>query len=165
LEGRWANRPVLSSDPVASPLYRDHVIVCGHGRVGSVVTRSLREWGLTAVVIEQDRIVAQQLRAAGCPVVYGNAANPYVLDAAGVRGARGIVVALPEALDARRVLADVRGRRPDADIVVRAHSEAEQSWLLAHGATEVVVAEEELALEMVHHFLHRAGADAAAIDA
>lgn len=165
LEGRWANRPVLSTDPVASPLYRDHVIVCGHGRVGSVVTRTLREWGLTVVVIEQDRGMAKELRAQGCPVVYGNAANPYVLDAAGVRNAQGIVVALPDALDARRVLAEVRGKRPDADIVVRAHSDAEQSFLLAHGATEVVVAEEELALEMVHHLLHRAGADDAAIDA
>jgi len=88
-----------------------------------------------------------------------------VLGAAGIRRARGVVIALPDALDARRVLSEVRGKRPDVDIIIRAHSDAEQAYLMGHGATEVVVAEEELALEMVHHTLHRAGADDAAIDA
>lgn len=164
-EERWIGRPVLSSDAIASPLYREHVVVCGHGRVGSTVTRILREWDIPVVVIEENREIVKQLQADQCAAIYGNAANPYVLDAAGVRRARGIVVALPDALDARRVVDEARAKQPDADIIGRAHSEAEQAFLMLHGATEVVIAEEELALEMVHHTLHRYGADDAAIDA
>lgn len=165
LEGRWIQRPEFSPEPDASPLYRDHIVVCGHGRVGGTVARTLREWGIPVVVIEQNRGTVKQLWAENRPVVFGNAANAFVLGAAGIRRARGVVVALPDALDARRVLNEVRGVRPDIDIVIRAHSEAEQSYLLSHGATEVVMAEKELALEIVHHTLHRAGADDAAIDA
>jgi CPA2 family monovalent cation:H+ antiporter-2 len=130
-----------------------------------VAARVLREWGIPVVVIEQNRNIVNDLRAAGFPVVFGNAANTHVLGAAGIRRAQGIVVALPDPLDARRVLDQVRRERPDADIIVRAHSDAEQATLLARGATEVVIAEEELALEMVHHMLHRHGADDAEIDA
>jgi CPA2 family monovalent cation:H+ antiporter-2 len=107
----------------------------------------------------------KQLREQHRPVVFGNATNPFVLDAAGIRRAHGVVVALPDALDARRVLNEVRSKRPDVDIILRAHSETEQAYLMDHGATEVVVAKAELALEIVHHTLHRAGADDAAIDA
>lgn len=157
-ESRWTHRPFQDSAVVASPLYRGHVIVCGHGRVGGTVTRLLRQWGVRVVVVDEDRDTVHRIRAGGDPVIFGNAANPYVLDAAGVRGASGVVVALPEALDARRVLTEVRQRNPDVDILLRAHSDAEQEFLMEHGATEVVVAEEELALEMVHHTLHIHGA-------
>ncbi len=165
LEGRWIQRPEFSPEPDASPLYRDHIVVCGHGRVGGTVARVLRGWGISVVVIEENRVTVKELREQNRPVVFGNAANTFVLGAAGIRRAQGVVVALPDALDARRVLAEVRGTRPDIDIVIRAHSEAEQVYLMEHGATEVVVAEEELALEMVHHTLHRFGADDVAIDA
>jgi CPA2 family monovalent cation:H+ antiporter-2 len=165
LESRWVNRPSYSTDAIASTIFWDHIVICGYGRVGSVAARVLREWGIPVVVVEQNRNIVNDLRAAGYPVVFGNAANPHVLGAAGIRRAQGIVVALPDPLDARRVLDQVRRERTDADIIVRAHSDAEQATLLARGATEVVIAEEELALEMVHHMLHRHGADDAAIDA
>lgn len=162
-EGRWTHRPFNDGELAASPLYRGHVIVCGHGRVGGTVARLLREWGVRVVVVEEDRDTVRRVREAGNPVIFGNAANPYVLDAAGVRGASGVVVALPEALDARRVLTEVRRKNPGVDIVLRAHSDAEQEHLMGKGATEVVVAEEELALEMVHHTLHQHGAEEEAI--
>jgi monovalent cation:H+ antiporter-2, CPA2 family len=165
LEARWIHRPEYSPEPGASPLYRDHIVICGYGRVGGTVARVLHRWGIPVVVVEEARDTVRRLREQDRAVVFGNAANPFVLGAAGIQRARGVVIALPDALDARRVLSEVRGKRPDVDIIIRAHSDAEQAYLMGHGATEVVVAEEELALEMVHHTLHRAGADDAAIDA
>lgn len=164
-EHRWLNRPRYTGDVLASPLYRDHIIVCGYGRAGSIVTRLLRGYSLPVVVIEQDRGIVKQLHRERCPVVFGNAANRYVLDAAGARRARGVVVALPDALDARRVLDGLRRRRPDMDVVVRAHSDGDQAVLIRRGATAVVVAEEELALAMGRHILRRHGADERMIDA
>jgi monovalent cation:H+ antiporter-2, CPA2 family len=165
VEARWIQRPEYSPQPDASPLYRDHIVVCGHGRVGGTVARVLRGWGIPVVVIDEDRRMVKSLWERNRPVVFGNAANVFVLGAAGIRRARSVVIALPDALDARRALSEVRAMRPEIDVVMRAHSQAEQAYLMEHGATEVVVAEEELALEMAHHTLHRVGADDAAIDA
>jgi voltage-gated potassium channel Kch len=72
--------------------------------------------------------------------------------------------ALPDARRARRVLTESRGMSPDVDIIIRSHSDAEQAYMIGKGATEVIVAEQELAVEMVHHTTC-AGADDATIDA
>src|SRR5438046_320336 len=52
-----------------------HAVVAGHGRVGSLVTRALQRRNMEVLVVEQDRRVIQDLRAAGTAAIYGDAAH------------------------------------------------------------------------------------------
>jgi CPA2 family monovalent cation:H+ antiporter-2 len=141
----------------AQPPWRNHVVICGAGRVGGMIAAVLRQRGFGYVIIELDRRLVETLRAAGEPVIYGNAANPPVLEQAALERARTLVVAIPDPVVTRQVIHEARRRNPRLDIVARAVSVDDADALRAQGVAEAVVAERELALEMTRHTLHRVG--------
>ncbi|WBL37530.1 cation:proton antiporter [Tepidiforma flava] len=148
LRGR-ARPPGEAPDPGLA----NHAILAGYGRVGRVVHRAIRDQAIPVVVIEQDAETVAALRRDGVTVFQGSASNPVLLERAGIRTARALVVAIPDPLSARRIVTFARGANPAIDIVVRTHSESERAFLEEHGADEAVLGELELALEMSRHTL------------
>jgi CPA2 family monovalent cation:H+ antiporter-2 len=127
---------------------RDHVILVGYGRVGSEIGRVLKQRGMPFVVIEQNRELVEQLRSEQIPVVRGEGSVQAVLDRALPATARMLVVAVPDAFQARRMLEHARNRNPRLESVVRTHSEAEARFLHEAGFGTVLMAERELADQM-----------------
>jgi CPA2 family monovalent cation:H+ antiporter-2 len=144
---------------------RRHVIIVGHGRVGSIVATALRRTGQTFAVVEGNWRKAKAARASGMPVVFGDATRPDVLKAARPRHAQLIVVALPDAFQSRRVIELVRQINPEIGIVARAHSEREYRYLTDVGCALVVMGEREIALSMTDFTLQRMGVNATAAQA
>ncbi len=138
----------------------DHAILVGHGRVGRTVSSALRAHGLSYVVVESDRKLAEKLRSEGTRVVYGDATREEVLAAALPRSARLIVVALPDAFQARQVISLARKLNPEIETVVRTHSEAEALYLAESGVGLAVMGEREIAVGMSDFALQRLGVDA-----
>ena len=102
------------------------------------------------------------LRKQGVPVVYGDAARPGVLEHAGLKDARLLVVTAPDPFQARAVIDLARRIRPGIDIVVRTHSEAEREYLESRNVGKAVMGESELADAMARYALERFGASAGA---
>lgn len=145
-------------DPAENPdRLRGHAIVCGYGRVGSVVAEALRERGLRVVVIEQDRRRADQLRRQGLPVVYGSAANPYVLAQAHPEQAVTLVAAIEDPLATRQLTEYAQRLNPRLDVVARVSGLEEETFLRTRGIAETVIGEREVALELSRHALRRFG--------
>ncbi|NMJ42774.1 sodium:proton antiporter [Roseomonas sp. JC162] len=142
-----------------------HAILVGHGRVGRIVAAALRRHGLTHVVIETDHQAAEALRAAGVPVVWGDATRPEVLKAARPEVARLIVLGMPDAAGCRRVMDMARAANPAIIAAARAHDEEEAAFLeREQGVGLVVMGEREIALGMADYAMARLGvppADAA----
>jgi CPA2 family monovalent cation:H+ antiporter-2 len=136
---------------------RGHAIVCGHGRVGAVICRALERRSFEYVVVEQNRRIVDQLRARGVRVVYGDAANPLIMEQLGLDRARVLIVAMPEPITARIVVERAAELSPRVPVVVRTHSEREREWFEQHSIGEAVVGEVELALEMTRYALRRFG--------
>ncbi|MCC7363509.1 MAG: cation:proton antiporter [Dehalococcoidia bacterium] len=151
-----ASRPEGNEQP-AGPGVRDHTVICGYGRVGRVVHRTLALGGVDCVVIDQDRAAVEELRRNGAAALRGDAANALLLERAGAGRARALVVALPDPLACRQVVSFARRLNPGIDIVVRTHSVAEQRFLERAGANHAVVGELELGFEMSRHTLHLFG--------
>lgn len=137
--------------------FRGHAILAGYGRVGRVVLEALGQQAIDVVVIEADAGRVEELRARGVPVLQGSTSNPVLLERAGLDEARVMIVAIPDAAAARRIVELAREMNPGIDLVVRAHSPAERRYLEEHGVNEAVVGELELALEMSRHTLRRFG--------
>jgi monovalent cation:H+ antiporter-2, CPA2 family len=158
LERRGAERHRI---PVTSAAgFRDHAIVVGYGRVGGTIGPVLAAERLPFVVIERDHLMLASAQAQGVPTLEADAAAPGVLDAAGVRYARLVVVATPDSFQARRIVELARQMNPAVDVVVRTHAADEIRTLENLGANRVVMGERELARGMLEFSLRSLGVPA-----
>jgi CPA2 family monovalent cation:H+ antiporter-2 len=133
---------------------REHVMLCGYGRVGQNIARVLEGEGFEFLAIDLDPKRVRAARAAGDPVLYGDAADEGVLESAGLNRALAVVVTYSDAI---RSLATVRAARrlhTDLPILVRAIDDSNLDALLEAGATEVVPETLEAALTLVGNTLH-----------
>ena len=149
-------RGALPGDEPPTGLRR-HAVILGYGRVGRSVARVLDSRGFGWVAVDSDYGVTREARAAGAPIIYGEAGTPPVLDQAGVAEAHALVVCVPDALASRQAVVYARDRNPRIEIVARAHSDVEEADLRRLGAGRVVVADRELGNEMIRHALRRFG--------
>jgi len=136
---------------------KDHLVICGYGSSGSNLVRLMREHNYPILVVEQSEQVIGQLRDAGIPYVYGNAASLHVLDKAGVERARSMVIVLADAMSSRLCLKRSLELNPNLDIVVRANKDREIELLYQLGAREVVQPEFEASLELATHLMSGIG--------
>jgi CPA2 family monovalent cation:H+ antiporter-2 len=106
-------------------------------------------------VAEENREVVERLRKSGIAAVSGDAAEPAVLIQAHIARARMLVIAVPDAFRARKMLEIARTLKPDVHTVVRTHSDEEAALLRQERVGEVFMGEHELALAMARHVLAR----------
>lgn len=126
----------------------DHVILIGHGRVGSRISKRLRDEGIALVIIDDNRTRAQELREEGFSVVLGNAASTQVLNLANVTQARWLMIAIPNSMEAGQIAVHGRQANASLDIIARAHFDDEVDYLYTHDADMVVMGEREIARAM-----------------
>jgi monovalent cation:H+ antiporter-2, CPA2 family len=136
---------------------RDHVVVVGSGRVGGPVVEELARHDVPYIIVEQSHERVEQLRRAGLPVVYGDASRPEVLAHVHLERARLVLVAAPDAYQARATLALAKELNPNVSVLVRTHSDHERAWLEQHGADYAMVSERELAVSMTRYALRTFG--------
>ncbi|MES2190706.1 MAG: YbaL family putative K(+) efflux transporter [Pseudomonadota bacterium] len=135
-----------------------HIVLVGYGRVGRRIAEALTARQIPFVVAEQNREMVERLRAEGVPAVSGDAAEPEVLIQAHIAHARMLVIATPDTLDVRQMIASARALNPTIETVVRTHSEAEAKLLATENAGRIFLGEHELALSMTRHVLEQVGA-------
>jgi CPA2 family monovalent cation:H+ antiporter-2 len=114
---------------------------------------SLSHLHLPYALVEFDDRRVRQARAAGVPVVYGDATQAVVLEAAGLSRARALLVTVPAYPDVRNIVTAARHVRPDLPIVARADSMDAIQALYALGVQEVASPEFEAGIEMTRQAL------------
>jgi CPA2 family monovalent cation:H+ antiporter-2 len=124
------------------------IVLVGHGRVGSLIAGQLAKRGKLFTVIEDEADMAKQADAAGMNVVKADALEPRTLEAAGIREADTLLIAIPEGFEAGAIAEHARALNPRLRIVARAHSDAEVEHLERLGITHVVMGEREIASRM-----------------
>ena len=117
---------------------RDHFIVCGYGRIGSIVANQFRRQAIPYIVIERDGARLQAAIDDGALAVEADASREDVLKRVGIDRARGLIAAV--GTDAENVYAVLSARvmRPDLFIVGRAESEDATIKLKRAGADRVI---------------------------
>ncbi|HWG72457.1 MAG TPA: potassium channel protein [Acidimicrobiales bacterium] len=114
---------------------RDHVIICGWGRVGTAIARYLQASNAAVIVVDTS---AERLAEVDGPSVKGDATNEDVLREAGIERARVLVTALNTDADNLYVTLTGRSMSPGLFIVSRAASEPAVAKLVQAGANRVV---------------------------
>ena len=117
---------------------KDHLIVCGFGRMGRRVCKEFAAEGLAFAVIEREsRLLDDFPFAAGIPLT-GDATSDEVLRHAGVERARGLVAVLRSDADNLFITMSARLLNDKLFIVARAEGELAEKKLLRAGASRVV---------------------------
>jgi CPA2 family monovalent cation:H+ antiporter-2 len=132
---------------------RDHVVICGFGRVGQNIARVLESTGFEFIAIELDAYRIRAGRQAGDPVIYGDAGQVKVLENVGVAHASCVVITFANPEVALRILRAIRELRHDVPILVRTQDDTKLEELQAAGATEVVPETFEASLMLLSHLL------------
>jgi CPA2 family monovalent cation:H+ antiporter-2 len=145
-----AMREALATLAVAG---RDHVIICGFGRVGQNIARVLEQTGFEYIALDLDPYRIRVGRQAGDPVMYGDAGEAKVLENVGVSAASCVVITFASPEVALRILRAVRELRRDVPVLVRSQDDSKLEQLQAAGATEVVPETLEASLMLLSHLL------------
>lgn len=117
---------------------KDHIIVCGFGKMGFQAAWELREAGVPFVIIEADETKGRNPRFAGELILYGNAMDELVLERAGVRRAKGLISTLTTDADNVLVTLTVKQLCPDLPVVARSAKLGTEKQLKAAGADHIV---------------------------
>jgi voltage-gated potassium channel len=114
---------------------RNHVIVCGWGRVGRAAAYDVRQNGRQVVVIDMN---AARVADIDVPAVVGDATLDITLRAAGIEHASALIAALEGDAENLFVTLSSKALNPDLFIVARARQEESVDKLSRAGADRVV---------------------------
>lgn len=144
---------VMPEDADAGLPLRDHVVLCGYGRVGKYIGRALLFAKIPYVVVDYDPETIFRLRAEGITTLYGDPSEKDVLDYAQVDHARAVVIAIPDRHTQELIIAHSLTLNRRVKIFCRTHHEADQKHLKSLGVEEVVQPEFEASLTIVRRLL------------
>lgn len=117
----------------------DHTIICGVGRLGTILARELHASDKPFVVIDADIERLQDSEDRGYLVLHGDATEEEILEQAGIE--RASTVAAVMSLDATNVFVTITAREmnPDVTIIARGENPRTEKKLLGCGANSVVL--------------------------
>ena len=147
----------MVTDTDTEPPVEAPIVLAGFGRVGHRIGEILSLAGTPFVALDSNALTVSNERAKGHPVYYGDVRNPELLEAAGARSARIIIVTLNDADAAEHVVLSLRKTHPEVNIYVRGHSLDQCRELRRLGASGAVSENVEASLELARMALVSVG--------
>lgn len=138
---------------------KDHVIICGFGRMGQILARKMIDAQLPFVVIDNNLERIEKAESSGYLVCVGNATDEMSLYKAGIDRARCLATVLPD--DAANVFITLTARELNPNLMILARGElpSTEKKLRLAGANQVVLPAAISALRMAHMITHPATLD------
>lgn len=117
---------------------RDHFILCGYGRIGSIIAEELRQQSVPFVVIERNPERVQNAVAHGRLALEADASEESVLKRAGIHRARGLITVVGTDAENVYTVLTARELQPDLFIIARVESDEAEHRLRRAGANRVI---------------------------
>ena len=153
LRKRWFKREPLQTMNLPEAGLHNHVVIAGGGRVGQYVAQVLQRLELAFVIVEIDHRRVMEAKDEGYSVIYGDASQEIVLEAARVNQACLVLITAPALLSTQAIVDQVRHANPTVDIVARAEGVEQMQVLRDRGVYEVIMPEFEAGLEITRQAL------------
>jgi CPA2 family monovalent cation:H+ antiporter-2 len=142
----------------------DHVIIAGYGLAGRELALSLGHCRVPYLVVDLNVDNVRQATDDGVTAYFGDVTSRKVLDHLGIGHAKELVVAVNDPDAALRAIQQARALSKEVRILVRTSYLEDAGVLLRAGANNVVAADVESAVEIVHLILGGHGADSATVE-
>ena len=117
---------------------KDHVILCGYGRVGQEISKQIKTQNIPIVVVENDTDRKKIAEENGLEVLFADATLDETLNLAGLNTCKSLVVTLPNDAANLYVVLSAKSIRNSVKVIARASTEESASKLRLAGANIVV---------------------------
>jgi CPA2 family monovalent cation:H+ antiporter-2 len=153
LKQRWFHHEILETSNISDHGYREHVVIAGGGKVGFQIAQILKRLHVPFIVIELDQRRFEQAKKAGMSIVYGDARQEIVLEAAEIRTASLLILTIPSLVVTRSAIVQSKRLNGKLAIVARIPGPDYFDEMKDLGVTEVVLPDFEASLEMTRQSL------------
>jgi monovalent cation:proton antiporter-2 (CPA2) family protein len=136
---------------------RNAVIVAGFGRFGQICARFLRSHGIPVTVLEVDSDQVDTLKKFGAKAYYGDASRIDLLEAAGAKHAKMLIVAVDQPEKVIEIVEVCRRHYPHLVLFARARGRTEAYDLIERGVAHVYRETFESSLRLGEHALGALG--------
>ena len=150
---KWFRHETLQTINLPETGLRNHVIIAGGGQTGSYVAQVLKKLGMAFVVIEFNTLQVDHFKEMAMPLVYGDAAQPLVLEAAGIENARLLIITTPSAITTRAIAELGLHSNGKLHVLARSSGRDHMKILRKIGVRGVVQPEFEAGLEITRQAL------------
>jgi voltage-gated potassium channel len=117
---------------------RGHYIICGCGRIGSLICREFAAKPLPFVVVENHPDVLDRLEEENILFLRGNATEDEVLLKAGIKRAKGLISVVSSDTENVYITLTARGLNPELYILARSGEAGSEIKLQRAGANKVI---------------------------
>lgn len=137
----------------------NHIIICGYGRVGGWVGKSLRDQNIDFIVIDLDPKIVAECKEKGIVAIHGDPIEKEVLKIAGIVMAKAVVIAIPDRISQESVIAHIQTLSPSTRIISRVHLDEDYEKLKNLRVDKLVQPEFEAATSIIKNILISMGRD------
>jgi len=103
---------------------KNHIIICGYGRVGKYIALALRRMRFKFLIIDLDSEIIDEAKKININAIYGDATSEELLLQAGLEDAKAIVIALNKESEVISVADKVKSINPDIKMLIRSNHDA-----------------------------------------
>ncbi len=143
--------------PIDTIQIKNHIVICGYGRIGRYIGRSLMMANIPFVAIDYNFQIVERAKKEGVNIIYGDPSDLDILDYAQVEEALMIIIALPEKLAQETIVLNAKKLNSKIFMISRVHKEADQRRMKDLGVHLVVQPEFEASLSIIKkiYLLHK----------
>lgn len=151
----------LLEEPLPTPttceLMKDHVVICGFGRVGQTIARFLRKEAIPYIAMDQDPVRIQEAIVGGENVLFGDSRHRDILKNCHVDKAKLVVITFDDNHSVMQVLSACKDMGDDIKVMIRTRDDTDMAMLKEAGAQTVVPETLEGSLMLVSQVLYLSG--------
>ena len=128
---------------------KNHIIICGYGRVGRLIGRALLLANIPFVAIDYNFQTVEKARKEGVNIIYGDPTDQDILDYAELEEARILILALPHRLYQEAIVLSAKKLNPNIFIISRVHNEQDRRKMKDLGVNVTILPEFEASLSVI----------------
>ncbi len=146
-----------NQSPIDALQIKNHIIICGYGRIGSYIGKSLMMADMPFIAIDYNFQIVEHAKREGVNIIYGDPSDIDILDYAEAEKAIMIIVALPEKYAQEEIILNAKKLNPKIYIISRVHRERDQKRMKDLGVHVIVQPEFEASLSIIRkiYMLHK----------
>jgi len=128
---------------------KNHVIICGYGRIGAHIGRALLIADIPFLAIDYNFFTVNKAKKMGVNIIYGDPTDPNILDYAEVETAMALILAFPEHVSQESIIISAKSVNKNIIIISRAHQKTEKQRMRDLGADFVIQPETEASISII----------------
>ena len=145
----------LREDEKAELQMNDHLIIAGYGFSGKTISKAAKSAGIPYVIVEVNPEIVRQEKSKGERIQYGDATFGAVLEHAGIKTARVLIIGIENADTTREILEKAKELNPNVCVIAKVKDLQEMKRLNALGADEIIPEEYETSVEIFVRLLEK----------